>query len=232
MQNKIAIILPVRDFGLDRSKRLIRCLNSYLEMTEGLSDVHILHDTDECHIYHDIVSKYPGTFNYCVPADITLMQKLNFNSLDIAKQYKYIGFIGDDIVFKTKFETVFIEYLSSVKHGMVFGSDLYQNRPTHPFMTSKTILAVGFYGLPAVDHNYFDDYWGYIFRELQTVKYCPDIIMEHLHPAAGKEQFDEISNSIYNNLRIEEKRFGAYMAENLYSDLDKIIKYEDEYAKD
>ena len=199
-------------------------------MTEGLSDIHILHDTDECDIYHKIVDEYPGIYNYCVPPGITLMEKINFNSLDIAKAYKYIGFIGDDIVFKTSFEKTFIDYLSSVEHGMTFGSDMYQNRATHPFMTSKTILAVGFYGLPAVEHNYFDDYWSYIFNELGTVKYFDNVVMEHMHPATGKEMPDEVSNRIYRNLSLDRKRFGNYMSENLYIDIDRIVNYKEDVS--
>jgi len=196
-------------------------------MTEGMSDIHVLHDTDECDIYHKIVEEYPEIHNYCVPPGITLMEKINFNSLELAKKYKYIGFIGDDIIFKTPFEKVFIDYLSSVEHGMAFGSDLYQNRPTHPFMTSKTILAIGFYGLPVVEHNYFDDYWSYIFGELQTAKHFKEIIMEHIHPATGKEQRDVVSDRIYNNLLLDKKRFGAYMSENLYIDVDKVLNYKE-----
>ena len=104
MQDRIAVILPVRDFGTDRHKRLIRCLDSYREMTEGLSDVYVLHDNDECHIYDPLLDEYPEINNLCVKSEINLMQKINVHALDIANEYKYVGFIGDDIVFKTKWE--------------------------------------------------------------------------------------------------------------------------------
>lgn len=228
MENKIAIILPVRDGGLGRHKRLERCLESYSKITEGLSDIHLLHDEDECDVYHTITEQYPQIINYCIPTGLTLMQKINVHALDIANNYKYVGFIGDDIVFKTPFESVFIEYLFSVNHGLIFGNDLIWHGalPTHPFITSKTVLAVGFFGCPAVEHNFFDNYWNVIFNALNTKKYIPEIIMEHMHSMVGKENSDYISNVIANKVELDGINFNNYINKNLETDLEKIKTYE------
>lgn len=228
MNNKIAVVLPVRDGGLGRSKRLQRCLKSYYEHTENLSDIHLLHDEDECSIYHPIAEQYPKIINYCIPKDITLMEKINIHAIDIAKKYRYIGFIGDDIVFKTTFESAFIEYLSSLTHGMAFADDTVWNGklPTHPFITSKTILAVGFFGCPAVEHNYFDNYWSQVFNRLGTFKYFPEVVMEHMHPVNLKEIPDEMFYSITNKQNLDEKKFVTYMLNNFDNDMKKIGLYE------
>jgi hypothetical protein len=228
MENKIAIVLPVRDGGLGRHARLSRCLKSYYEMTEGLSDIHLLHDEDECNIYHPIAEQYPQIINYCIPAGITLMQKINVHALDIASKYKYVGFIGDDIVFKTIFESKLIEYLSSVTHGMAYGDDAFWKGklPTHPFITSKTILAVGFFGCPAVEHNYFDNYWSHVFNELKTFKYFPEILIEHFHPITNKENPDRIYYEIWNRMKTDEQKFITYILNNFTIDIEKIKSYE------
>jgi hypothetical protein len=224
MENKIAIVLPVRDGGLGRHARLSRCLKSYYEMTEGLSDIHLLHDEDECNIYHPIAEQYPQIINYCIPIGISLMQKINVHALDIASKYKYVGFIGDDIVFKTIFESPFIQQLSSVDYGMVYGNDMvWQGKlATHPFITSNAITAVGFFGCPAVEHNYFDNYWQTIFSQLDGTVYFPGILMEHIHPITGKEVKDEIYDKIYRQLNMDEVKFKRYMDANLAEDLNKI----------
>jgi hypothetical protein len=224
MKNKIAIVLPVRDGGLGRHNRLIRCLASYKEITEGLSDIHLLHDEDECHIYHPIAEQYPKIINYCIPTGISLMQKINVHALDIASKYKYVGFVGDDIVFKTPFEKTFIEHLSSVDYGMAYGDDMVwgQALATHPFITSNAITAVGFFGCPAVEHNYFDNYWQAIFSSLDKIVYLPEILMEHVHPIVGKEVADNIYKEIENKLQLDEIKFTRYMSNNLVEDLDKI----------
>ena len=226
--NKIAIVLPVIDAGAKRHKRLIRCLASYYEMTEGLSDIHVLHDANECHIYHPILEQYPEINNYCIPTGISLMEKINLHALEIANKYKYIGFIGDDIVFKTPFESKIINYLSEHSHAMAFGNDLIWNGklPTHPFMTSKTVMAVGFFGCPAVEHNFFDNYWEMVFDGLQTKKYIPDIVMEHMHSMVGKEKNDYLANVIADKLQLDKIKFINYINRHLEIDLEKIRSYE------
>jgi hypothetical protein len=224
MQDKIAIVLPVKDGGLGRHNRLIRCLASYKEMTEGLSDIHLLHDEDECDIYHPIAEQYPEIINYCIPTGISLMQKINVHALDIANKYKYVGFIGDDIVFKTIFESPFIQQLSSVDYGMVYGNDLVWEGKlaTHPIITSNAITAVGFFGCPAVEHNYFDNYWHIIFSNLGKSVYFPGIIMEHIHPINNKEEKDEIYYNIRRKMNTDEIKFERYKQTNLHEDLNKI----------
>jgi hypothetical protein len=226
MQDKIAIVLPVRDGGLGRHTRLIRCLKSYYEMTESLSDIHLLHDEDECDIYHPIAEQYPEITNYCIPNQISLMQKINVHALNIANKYKYVGFIGDDIVFKTPFEKTFINYLSSVKYGMTYGNDLVWKGKlaTHPFMTSNAITAVGFFGCPAVEHNFFDNYWQTVFSSLGYIKYSSEVVMEHMHSMVGKEVTDEISQNISNKQDLDYVKFERYIQNNLGSDINKIAQ--------
>lgn len=225
MQDRIAIVLPVRDGGLGRYKRLVRCLASYINMTEGLSDIHLLHDEDECDIYHPIAENRPEVINYCIPTGLTLMQKINVHALDIASKYKYVGFIGDDIVFKTPFEKFFIEELSAKGTALIYGNDLVWKGKlaTHPFITSNAITAVGFFGCPAVEHNYFDNYWHTVFSHLEKAIYAPGIIMEHIHPIVGKEQKDNIYKDIHDKTYTDKIKYDRYMSNNLNEDLSKIL---------
>jgi hypothetical protein len=224
MQNKIAIVLPVRDGGLGRHARLSRCLKSYYEMTEGLSDIHLLHDEDECDTYHPIAEQYPQVINYCIPAGITLMQKINVHALEIASKYKYVGFIGDDIVFKTPFEQTFINYLSTVPYGMVFANDLVWKGKlaTHPFITSNAITAVGFFGCPAVEHNFFDNYWHLLFSRLGNLKYTDDVVMEHMHPLVRKEVADTIAHNISMKQAQDSVNFERYVITRMDTDIGKV----------
>lgn len=224
MQDKIAIVLPVRDGGLGRYKRLVRCLASYINMTEGLSDIHLLHDEDECDIYHPIAENRPEVINYCIPTGLTLMQKINVHALEIASKYKYVGFVGDDIVFKTPFEKNFIEYLSSVKYGMIYGNDLVwkDKLATHPFITSNAITAVGFFGCPVVQHNFFDNYWHMVFGSLGYAKYSKEVVMEHMHPIVGKEISDEITKKISDKQDQDGINFTRYLQTKLSEDVEKI----------
>ncbi len=231
MQDRIAVILPVRDFGTDRHKRLIRCLDSYREMTEGLSDVYVLHDDDECHIYDPLLKKYPEINNLCVKTGINLMQKINVHALDIANKYKYVGFIGDDIVFRTKWEKKFIQYLSEFKNVMVYANDLvWQDGAlaTHPFVTSNMIRALGFFGCPGVGHHFFDNYWMEMLKRVGVIQFMPLVIMEHFHPVVGKESEDSAYEQIESKYHENHAKYLNYMANNFESDVKKVLNYREE----
>lgn len=231
MLNKIGIVLPVRDGGTGRSERLKRCIESWLGHSEGLSHAFIIVDSDEVEKY-SFVDNYDPEFvtKVVAPHGITLMQKINYWAIEIAEQYKYVAFIGDDIVFRDRWEKEFIDFLSQHKYALAYANDLHQGGKlaTHPCITSNMIKAVGFFGCPAVQHNCFDNYWMNIVHNLGEIKYFPSIIMDHMHPHAGKANHDNISHHINNLLYQDVSNFDKYMNENKESDIKKILEYEDD----
>jgi len=231
MENKIAVILPVRDFGINRHKRLIRCLDSYMEMREGLSDVYVLHDDDECHIYEPLLKEYPEVKSLCIKSGINLMEKINVHALSIANEYKYVGFIGDDIVFRNKWEKEFIESLSKSRYALVYANDLVHRKgelATHPFITSNMIKAVGFFGCPAVGHHYFDNYWMDMLKRVGEIHFMNSIIMEHFHPFAGKEIQDSAYVQIESKFYENKVNYITYMRFNFEFDVQKVLNYKEE----
>ncbi len=231
IENRIAVILPVRDFGTDRHKRLIRCLDSYREMTEGLSDVYVLHDDDECHIYEPLLKKYPEIKSLCIKSGINLMEKINVHAVDIANKYKYLGFVGDDIVFRTKWEKKFIQYLSEFERVMVYANDLvWQDGAlaTHPFITSNMVRALGFFGCPAVGHHFFDNYWMEMLKRVGSTQFMPFVIMEHFHPVVGKELQDSAYHQIESKFDDNHSKYLEYMTNSFESDVKKVLMYKKE----
>lgn len=228
MQEKIAIILPVRNFKTERYKRISRCLDSYYEFTEGLSDIFLLHDDDECDIYDPILNNYPNVKNICIKSGITLMEKINVHALEIANEYNYMGFIGDDIVFRTKWESEFIKVLSSSSCNLVYGNDLmYQKgeHATHPFITSNMVKAIGFFGLPVVNHHYFDNYWIEMVKRVGKTTFLPKVIMEHFHPVMNKAEKDAGFFEIESNFRNNFDNFRKYFDDGHFDkDVDKVQK--------
>lgn len=224
--DKIAIILPVRDAGTGRSQRLIKCLNSWAKTTEGLSDVHIIIDEDDVQYFDYLTQDRDGIYVHVKPAGLTLMEKINTIGVDIAYTYKYMVFIGDDIVFKTTWESDFIEYLSSVPAGLVYGNTLdlpdHIDWGTHPCITTNMVRALGFYGCPAVVHNFFDNFWSEIAKELGTEKFMPDVIMDHRR--IGWEP-DAIYHKVSGLLESDREKYEEYKATKFEEDLQKIKDY-------
>ena len=222
IQDKIAVIIPVRDGGTGRSRRLLRLLQSWSETTEGLSDIHIIIDEDDVDNF-EYLNKYRNNFFFYIkPAGLTLMEKINTIGLDIAHMYKYVQFVGDDVQFKTKWERTFINHLSQVPAGLVYGDSMENNGidwANHFCLTSNLIKAVGFYGCPAVSHNFFDNYWADICKELNSFHYIPEVIMDHRREDGEKDFL------YWNIVDLQDKdrpKYAKYKKKNFEKDLKKI----------
>ena len=107
----------------------------------------------------------------------------------------YLGFIGDDHRFRTKgWDRYMLEALEAKGGGLAYGNDLFWAKgeiPTQIFMSASIVGALGWMGLPTCTHLYIDNAWRKIGEELQCLYYMPDIVIEHMHPAAGKGGWDE-----------------------------------------
>lgn len=222
---KIAIILPVRDGGTGRSQRLIKCLNSWAKMNEGYSDVHIILDEDDIDNF-TYLFEHSSKFNvYVRPAHYTLMEKINSVAMDVAHIYKYLMFVGDDIEFKTKWEIKFIEHLLTVPAGLVYGETLDLPEgvdwATHPCITSNLVKAVGFYGCPAVAHNFFDNFWSDVAKDIGHFTKLSDVVMDHRR--LGWKP-DEIYHKIVELRKSDAEKYAKYKKTKYQEDLDKIKK--------
>ncbi len=87
------------------------------------------------------------------------------------------------------------EYLAALRRtgtGIVYGNDLLQgfNMPTSPGITADIVKALGFVAPPTLGHLYCDDFWRDLGRGAGCLTYLPEVIVEHLHPGAGKAIWD------------------------------------------
>lgn len=231
MSEPIGIILPFRDGGTGRTKQLDEALSAWREQTEGLSVVYVITDEDDEAYAASGYTENSFDENILwlkVPAGLTLMEKINYHAQDIADKHEYIQFLAHDIVLRTPWESRFINALKDRPYGMVYGNDLIHGEllATHPFITSNMVKALGFYGCPAVEHNFFDNYWMVMALTLDSCGYVPEVIMEHIHPLVGKAKPDRITEKISTLLESDQHKFIEYMNENFNNDVEKVRSFE------
>lgn len=140
----------------------------------------------------------------------------------------FCGFMGDDHVPRAlnwdAHLTRNLRQLGPV--GIVYGNDLVQGPalPTAVFMTSNIPRALGYMIPPGLRHLYADNTWLTWGRKLDRIRYLPDVVIEHVHPIAGKAQWDDTyaaanSGATYEHDAIE---FDRYCAHDLEDDLRKL----------
>lgn len=158
--------------------------------------------------------KFGGTFN-----------EMSMNNLD----YKYIHFVGDDMCPRTeKWDELMRKELEELGTGIVYGNDLYQgiNIATQWAFTSDIPKTLGYAVPPGFVHLFIDNMYMELGKSIDRLVYMPSVIIEHIHPAAGKAEQDQTyveanSSANWTNDRI---RFEKYLAEELASDAAKLRK--------
>lgn len=110
-----------------------------------------------------------------------------------AEQSDVVAFMGDDHRPRTRaWDQLYVNNLRGMGTGVVYGNDLHQGPhiPTQVAMTSNIVKATGHFVPEGAKHLYLDNAWADIGRATK-LRYLPDVVVEHMHPAAGKAQWDE-----------------------------------------
>lgn len=119
---------------------------------------------------------------------------LNHAALRYAEMFDHVGFMGDDhLPITWGWDERILQALSSPDPRVVYGNDLLQGEalPTAVFMHSRMIKALGWMAPPELKHLYLDNFWLDLGNTLLGRVYLPDVVIEHIHPAAGKTPMDD-----------------------------------------
>ena len=213
----LVVLVPSRN----RPENIAELIKS-LDETETESDLIVIIDDDE-----------PQQDAYLqLGCDVLMVEKngkgmakpLNFAARHYANKYRHFAFLGDDHRPRTKnWDVHFINALDELGTGLVYGNDLLQgkNLATAIAMTGDIVRALG--GMVPRDmiHLYLDNFWMQLGQDLNAMTYLDDVIFEHMHPSAGKAQWDEG----YREVNAEEvysadkKALDDYLASDAYPQL-------------
>ena len=125
--------------------------------------------------------------------DRGLVKALNYAAPLYVEEYEAIGFMGDDHRPRTPgWDSAYLNELRRLGHGYVYGNDLLMGEriPTQVAISSSIIKALGFFGPKEFVHLCVDLTWKDMGEALGRISYLDDVIVEHMHPAAGKAKED------------------------------------------
>lgn len=178
---------------------------------------------------------------YLMHDRLRLGRTLNFLARKYQDSYDVIGFMGDDHVPRTtgwedKIMETFGVMRAAHRHGgdsvlppVVYGNDLLQGAalPTAVFMDARIVRALSYMVPPEIVHLYADNFWKALGEALGTLVYLPDVIIEHVHPAAGKVAMDagyQEANSAERD-SMDHSAWDRYRAESLDKAVERIRRY-------
>ncbi|MFF7147485.1 glycosyltransferase family 2 protein [Streptomyces griseoaurantiacus] len=125
-----------------------------------------------------------------------LVGTLNQQAVKAAKAYRFLAFLGDDHRPRPAampWDARIRECLSGGP-GIVYGNDLLQGEKmaTAVAMTSDIVTTLGYMVPDCLVHLCADLVWVDWGRGMGRITYLDDMVIEHLHPAAGKASVDAV----------------------------------------
>lgn len=118
---------------------------------------------------------------------------LNYIARQFIGEFDNFAFMGDDHRPRTaNWDEKFVEELYSGS-DIVYGNDLFQGSalPTAVAMSGEIVKALRGMVPDSQRHLYLDNFWLKLGQDLGSIKYLPDVIIEHCHAFNGKAPMDE-----------------------------------------
>ena len=156
-----------------------------------------------------------------------LVPKLNLAATTWAGDYFAVAFAGDDHRPRSNdWPRVMLDALREMGTGVVYGDDLLQRERlcTAWAMTSDIVHALGRMVPANVDHMYCDNSVMELARAAGCLRYLPDVVIEHMHPLAGKAEADDGYRRVNSpqQFAMDEAKFRTWMADGLTDDAAKV----------
>lgn len=134
-----------------------------------------------------------------------------------------VGFMGDDHVPRTEgWDVHYVEALRGLGTGFVYGDDLFQGEamPTQVAFTSDIARSLSYMSPPELDHLCVDLVWKEWGLAIDAIKYLPEVVVEHMHPLAGKGRYDKAYKAVNSNLmaRHDSQAYREYMENGRFAE--------------
>lgn len=191
----LVVIVPTRG----RPARLARLVDTVQATTFGRADVLALVDDDDP--YRGAYIEWAaaaGQAQVLVGARGNLVSLTNLGAqiaLDRPDPPTYLASLGDDHLPRTPdWDVRLINAIRAMDGpGWAYGNDLLQGEslPTAWVQHAATVDALGWMMLPTLEHMYPDNVVYDVAHGTGRLAYVPGVVIEHMHPAAGKADVDE-----------------------------------------
>lgn len=181
----LLVMVPTRG----RREQCEGLLESFRENTDN-ADIVFITDGDDQETYKGM-DWGPGTQAVIDPWQ-PVCPKLNATALACADDYDAIFAIGDDNRFRTPhWDSVMLAKLDSQLRGTGWVyPDVLRRRSGFPeiwMMSTDLIRALGWFASPTQSHYYTDNITFDLGRRSDLIRYCPEVVTEHLHYEACPE---------------------------------------------
>lgn len=192
--NELCVIVPTRG----RPANAVRLVDAW-DATNAKAHLLLALDDDDPMLDEYLAALAPFEneehpyLGVVVGERLRLGPTLNFHAIAMAQTWETIGFMGDDHLPTTPlWDREIVKAIRGMNGGLVYGNDLLQGEflPTAVFISATIVRALGYFCPPDQTHLYLDDAWKAWGERSGRLCYLEDVVIEHLHPLAGKAEHD------------------------------------------
>lgn len=216
----LAVLVPSRG----RPHNIARLIEAMDETCRGDTTLVVGVDDDDPHL-----AEYQGFSNLEVVVECglqgRLVEWLNVLAVPRAREYQFLGHIGDDNIPRTVGWDVRVTE-SLELNNFCFADDLDPGRTPgslsiHIFMRSKIVNALGYMGPPQIRHMYVDPVW-FAWGQATSIEFLADVVLEHAHYSLGKAPRDESYDRSTGGIPFDCAAYNAYCETGMNVDIEKL----------
>lgn len=229
----ISILLPTRN----RPGNLSRLYESICQTTTQLNNIELCvyidsDDTVSLPIIQYISTKInTKAISGEYQRGVRTPQWMLYNSLYEQASNDIIMYCADDVVFRTEgWDSIVTSTFNTLKDkiALVYGPDGFQGGTvpvcTHGFIHKNWVEIVGHFFVKHFNVAYNDTWFTEVAESIKRRFYIQNLYIEHIHPAAGKSNWDETYTSKTESAG-GESNIWKYTKPERELDIEKLKKY-------
>ena len=192
----LLVIVPSRG----RPGRLREMLDASLSLSEALTDATVGFDDDDPFLpaYEALGADPQWSRGHVLwhsgPRDTVAGWTNRLAVREGLGCYRALASLSDDHMPRTPgWDRLLLEAIDGMGGtGFAYGNDLLQGEilSTSVVVSSDIVAALGWLAEPSMRHYRIDNVWKELGEGAGCLAYLPDVIIEHMHPGAGKSGFD------------------------------------------
>lgn len=180
--------------------------------------------------YDTALAGFPHAVVHAVPDPAGHVRAINAGATEALrwKERPYaLAKLDDDHRPRTRhWDAMLLADLDQLGTGIVYANDLLQgpNKATAVAMTADIAETLGYMGPPDLTHLFVDDAWVEWGRQAGCLRYRSEVVIEHMHPVAGKSEWTEGHQRVNAPAMWERDTaaWNAYQRDGLAKDVAKI----------
>lgn len=170
---------------------------------------------------------YPAGPHYHVGPRAGFAPRLSSLATEVAPHWGAVASWTDKHRPRTPgWDRVLVEQLAELGTGFVYGDDLMHGPglPTACAVTTDVVQALGYLTPPELPHLYVDNVWADWGQAIHRIRYLGDVVIEHMHPSAGKGEWDDLmwEANTPEAFACDEAAYHAYKADRFAGDVEKL----------